>query len=143
MARWNDSESARRLARGIAEVTRRAGADRGALLDLSDGPRMSVLAASSFFFVAETNALRDTLAADADREFLESPKTTHTEKKNTVLCVERDAGSARFSRGVARASGFESDTVKVAALDPGGDVEGCFFSTTAKRSLCSSRRTRT
>ena len=127
VARWNDSESARRLARGIAEVTRRAGADRGALLDLSDGPRMSVLAASSFVFVAETNALRDTLAADADREFLESPKTTHTEKKNTVLCVERDAGSARFSRGVARASGFESDAVKVAALDPGGDVEGCFF----------------
>ena len=127
VARWNDSESARRLARGIAEVTRRAGADRGALLDLSDGPRMSVLAASSFVFVAETNALRDTLAADADREFLETPKTTHTEKKNTVLCVERDAGSARFSRGVARASGFESDAVKVAALDPGGDVEGCFF----------------
>ena len=127
VARWNDSESARRLARGIAEVTRRAGADRGALLDLSDGPRMSVLAASSFVFVAETNALRDTLAADADREFLESPKTTHTEKKNTVLCVERDAGSARFSRGVARASGFESEAVKVAALDPGGDVEGCFF----------------
>ena len=140
VARWNDSESARRLARGIAEVTRRAGADRGALLDLSDGPRMSVLAASSFFFVAETNALRDTLAADADREFWKVQKP-HTLKKNTVLCVERDAGSARFSRGVARASGFESDTVKVAALDPGGDVEGCFFFDDAKRSLCSSRRT--
>ena len=128
VARWNDSETARRLASGIAEATRRAGADRGALLDLSDGPRMSVLAASflSFSFEAnETNALR----GDDDAEFLETdrefPKTT--QKRNTVLCVERDAGSARFSRGVARASGFDSDTIKVAALDPGGDAEGRFF----------------
>ena len=136
VARWNDSETARRLARGIAEVTRSAGADRGALLDLSDGPRMSVLAASSFSFVAETNVrFDDDAARDADREF---PKTTKTtQKRNTVLCVERDAGSARFSRRVARASGFESDTVKVAALDRrGGDAEGRFFSGNASNDEC-------
>jgi SAM-dependent methyltransferase len=132
VARWNDSETARRLASGIVEVTRRAGADRGALLDLSDGPRMSVLAASflSFSFEAnETNARffrgDDDVSAEFSETEREFPKTT--QKRNTVLCVERDAGSARFSRGVARASGFDSDTIKVAALDPGGDAEGCFF----------------
>lgn len=131
VARWNDSETARRLASGIAEVTRRAGADRGALLDLSDGPRMSVLAASFLSFSHEANETNARLfRGDDDAEFLETDREfpkTRGKKRNTVLCVERDAGSARFSRGVARASGFDSDTIKVAALDPGGDAEGRFF----------------
>ena len=143
VARWNDSETARRLASGIVEVTRRAGADRGALLDLSDGPRMSVLAASFLSFSHEANETNARLfRGDDDAEFLETdrefPKTT--QKRNTVLCVERDAGSARFSRGVARASGFDSDTIKVAALDPGGDAEGRFFFSSGNASGNDERR---
>ena len=144
VARWNDSETARRLASGIVEVTRRAGADRGALLDLSDGPRMSVLAASFLSFSHEANETNARLfRGDDDAEFLETDREfpkTGLQKRNTVLCVERDAGSARFSRGVARASGFDSDTIKVAALDPGGDAEGRFFFSSGNASGNDERR---
>ena len=124
VARWNDAFAAERLARGVAAVVPRAGADRGALLDLSDGPRMSVLAASCF----ATNASESPdESPDARAEFSET-------RRNAALCVERDAGMARFSRGVARASGFEQDAIKVAALDAGGEPEKERFSFLEKNS---------
>ena len=41
--------------------------------------------------------------------------------------MERDAGSARFARGVARASGFDSDFVKTAAVDSAGSATDDLF----------------
>ena len=139
VARWNDSESARRLARYRGGHTK-SGRRSGRSADLSDGPRMSVLAASSFFRRRNKRASRYARRRRGPR-VLESPKP-HTLKKKTRCCASSAAGSARFSRGVARASGFESDTVKVAALDPGGDVEGCFFRR-REALLCSSGERRT
>ena len=120
VARWNDVVAARRLARGISAVLNRpyAGADKGALLDLSDGPRMSVLAAS-LVSSGERGEGDDTLTQRKEKE---------REKKNfCVLCVERDAGSARFARGVARASGFERDVVKAAAVASAGSATDDVF----------------
>jgi hypothetical protein len=117
VARWNDVVAARRLARGISAVLNRpyAGADKGALLDLSDGPRMSVLAAS----LVESSGER----GEGDDTPFRLRKDKEREKKNfCVLCVERDAGSARFARGVARASGFDSDVVKAAAVASAGSA---------------------
>jgi hypothetical protein len=119
VARWNDVAAATRLARGISAVLNRpyAGADRGALLDLSDGPRMSVLAAS-LVSSGERGEGDDTL----------TQRKEEREKKNfCVLCVERDAGSARFARGVARASGFDSDVVKAAAVASAGSATDDLF----------------
>ena len=123
VARWNDVVAARRLARGISAVLNRpyAGADKGALLDLSDGPRMSVLAAS----LVESSGER----GEGDDTPFRLRKDKERGKKNfCVLCVERDAGSARFARGVARASGFERDVVKAAAVASAGSRDDLFCS---------------
>jgi hypothetical protein len=122
VARWNDVVKATRLKRGISAVLNRpyAGADKGALLDLSDGPRMSVLAAS----LVESSGER----GEGDDTPFRQRKEKEREKKNfCVLCVERDAGSARFARGVARASGFDSDVVKAAAVASAGSATNDLF----------------
>jgi len=92
VARWNDSETARRLASGIVEVTRRAGADRGALLDLSDGPRMSALAASFLSFSHEANETNARLPVSKN----------HAKKKHGAVRRARRGLGAFLARRRAR-----------------------------------------
>jgi hypothetical protein len=103
----------------VQKAVAKTGAKCGAVLDIGNGPLMSLLAARAF----ETNKNpthgnprsnprsnpKETNPTDANPKEEENPR-------QTVLCLERDCGAARFSRAVLGSANVGADVCKVAAL---------------------------
>ena len=127
IVRWNDFETNTISSAAIQKAVKRTGANLGAVLDLSSGPLMSVLAARAL----KSKEARAANLEDNTVRVVDSPNTAgilhlneNPNNPHTVLCVERSAEVARFSRAVLTASNVSYGSVKVAALDRGTEFFG-------------------